>query len=88
VHVGVDGVDGVGISSEHVKLDRTVPFGRLGVTDGGPADSHAQCDIVGAEPARDANFGEPSLSWWRWPGKPHRPSAVTLDCAAPVRLNS
>jgi hypothetical protein len=28
------GVDGIGISSEHIKLDRAVPFGRLGIAHG------------------------------------------------------
>jgi hypothetical protein len=82
------GVDGIGISSEHIKLDRAVPFGRLGIAHGGPTDRHSRRNIAGAEPAGDANFGEPSPSWWGWPRKLYRPTAVTLYRAATVRLNS
>jgi hypothetical protein len=87
-HIVNVGVDGICISSEHIKLDRAVPFGRLGITDGGPTDRHPRRNIAGAEPAGDANFGEPSSSWWGWPGKLYRPTAVTLDSTATVRLNS
>jgi hypothetical protein len=33
-HVVKVGVDRIGISSEHLKLDRAVAFGRFGVADG------------------------------------------------------
>jgi hypothetical protein len=87
-HVADVGVDGIGISSEHVELDRAVTFGCLGIADGRPADSHSRRDVIGAEPACDTNFGEPSLGWWGWPRKHDRPAAMTLDCAATYRLNS
>jgi hypothetical protein len=34
-HVVNVGVNGIGISSEHIKLDGAVPFGRLGIAHGG-----------------------------------------------------
>jgi hypothetical protein len=33
-HIVNVGVNGVCISSEHIKLDRAVPFGRLGIAHG------------------------------------------------------
>ena len=47
-HVVNVGVDGICVSSEHIKLDRAVTFGCFGMTDGGPADGHSRCDIAGA----------------------------------------
>jgi hypothetical protein len=82
------GVDGICVSTEHVKLNRAVAFGCLGMTDGGPADRHSHRNVACAESVRDAHFSEPSRVWKRWPRQCCRPLAVMFDGAATLRLNS
>jgi hypothetical protein len=82
------GVHGVGVPSEHIKLDRAVAFGCLGIANRRPAHSHSGRDVAGAQTASDANFGEPTPARRRWPREPGRPAAVSFDGVATLCLYS